>query len=803
MGALTMLVLMISATALLVRADMYLQNPRGSNNRLDENKRERRNANRMFDSQNNNRGGYNYGSLRYWAGSKMPIQWTNQHSCNDPNNNCEIIIQYMCSDKLRDGTSTRTIPNKLNACKKKDCDSDNRYGMHENFKYYENCQNRERNGGLFTADQKLKGKAAKYTRQNPQGTRRAYECPEERDYYPYWQPSPWRDIVVLTNDASRCNYYKGESQNVRSKFACDVPDDYLYNMRRGRRRKRKSDRFIPITKSACDQISGATWKEYPSHKVAAPDCKQAPWSRDNHNGNGMDGLMNVYNWTVPDIEADSCAMRIRYNISTKDFDTWKTFSNQNGDNGKTTKVPISSIVGLSQDSANERGYVFKNNPEVNPFTGSAKKLELRLAINTAQYGRTFQDRSFSFSVMKRSADLEGKTIYNVNVRGKRGNIVQVYPAVEYDFVPNTLVATSGEYVHFQWTGSNSNPGNNDGQGKRGTDRSNVVLLKAQRYAEGKAKARDVHGHFGRNYPENLSTDTMLDFTREDSKKIAFLQSGSGDELDKAGTNFDWGARKVTSAGTFFYMCTRNNNFSNRSQKGKIVVKSSGRGDPKEAADISKTPVSSEEKEKRSKSKKAAKKDTTGITNWAQELDQATQKDKTASAEAGKASEEKDWVTNMDLQNTAEDPITSMKLDVLSIKKAESMLAVRGGSMKKDHGYASDYLAVYPMKDFANKEEKINVDLKLKKDLDPEYVTVYHSPDLKSWYPVENQDIADNIARIKVNSGGLYVARFAMTEKEKREAQEERDIANALEDEKKEEQALEDAKAVEATHSKGL
>ena len=81
-----------------------------------------------------------------------------------------------------------------------------------------------------------------------------------------------------------------------------------------------------------------------------------------------------------------------------------------------------------------------------------------------------------------------------------------------------------------------------------------------------------------------------------------------------------------------------------------------------------------------------------------------------------------------------------------------MLAVRGSSMKKDYGYASDYLAVYPMKDFANAKEKINVDLKLKKDLDPEYVTVYHSPDLKSWYPVENQDIADNIARIKINAG---------------------------------------------------
>lgn len=30
---------------------------------------------RMFDSQNNNRGGYNVGSLYYTAGSVLPIEW--------------------------------------------------------------------------------------------------------------------------------------------------------------------------------------------------------------------------------------------------------------------------------------------------------------------------------------------------------------------------------------------------------------------------------------------------------------------------------------------------------------------------------------------------------------------------------------------------------------------------------------------------------------------------------------------------------------------------------------------------------
>lgn len=47
--------------------------------------------------------------------------------------------------------------------------------------------------------------------------------------------------------------------------------------------------------------------------------------------------------------------------------------------------------------------------------------------------------------------------------------------------------------------------------------------------------------------------------------------GEMSELDDAGTYFDLGPKKITGIGTYHYMCTRNNNFSNRSQKGRIVA----------------------------------------------------------------------------------------------------------------------------------------------------------------------------------------------------------------------------------------
>lgn len=76
----------------------------------------------------------------------------------------------------------------------------------------------------------------------------------------------------------------------------------------------------------------------------------------------------------------------------------------------------------------------------------------------------------------------------------------------------------------RWTGSDTNPANNDGQGRAGTDRSNLVLLGEQVYEEGVSEVGKM-GHWGRNYPQHLDhPNTFLGLNREDRQILAVLST---------------------------------------------------------------------------------------------------------------------------------------------------------------------------------------------------------------------------------------------------------------------------------------
>lgn len=58
-----------------------------------------------------------------------------------------------------------------------------------------------------------------------------------------------QDIAILTTDVTRCPYYQAESENVKSRYACILPDGYLAS--RSNANIRRSF-VIPITKEGCE-----------------------------------------------------------------------------------------------------------------------------------------------------------------------------------------------------------------------------------------------------------------------------------------------------------------------------------------------------------------------------------------------------------------------------------------------------------------------------------------------------------------------------------------------------------------------
>lgn len=527
----------------IVNADVYLHNPRGNNNRCDERNNNRNNANRLFDSQNNAAGGYgvtcgrstniNCYEMNYYTDTIIPIRWTAQHNCGE-NNDCQFILQYMCGDTIQDGQPQEPNGNSCTArvpeTPYNDLTTPEKYGIHEDYGYYQRCKDRERNPGLFTANQKLKGESAIYTRQNPNGNRYGFECPEERDYFPYWGESDWVDIAILTTNTSRCPYYTKHSRCNSVKHDCVGGSQFSNNA------------------EECE-THGGLWYTYPKYTDCNITCLDAPSSVINRLGIEINGTKHAeFLWKLPSSPKNKCVLRLRYNISTIET-PWEFTST---DNDK-----------------------LKNNPVLN----TSQNVPVRLAINTAQYGRTFEDRTYTFNIIERPLNLVNKTIHNINVQGKRGNIAQVRNNIEYDFVPNNLNISIEDYVHFQFIGSDYNPPGNDGEGRDGTDRSNVVLINSHKD----------------NIPGNIQDNSLFDnetmyilasinqpinnsdlcFTYDE-----YINQNKGNDqqslkncalLNRAPPYFNLAPRKPMKNGTMKAMSSRNNNFSNRGQKLTINV----------------------------------------------------------------------------------------------------------------------------------------------------------------------------------------------------------------------------------------
>lgn len=517
--------------------------------------------------------------MEFEVGSMLELEWTAQHGCGTPkegvanadkanalefpNVHCEMVVEMGCTSTFdpagkygtfqtgaakypatpREGIPSNDGDAATNRINTNDGNggqaygtsttngrADNtRYGMHETAEFYNECNRVQRNKGLFTADQNVRRRSAIGTRQNPNGGRRGLECPEERDYYPYWRPTPFVGVAYLVDDPARC----GAADNAAAKLAhasmttgcggwttstqgtpekleaCPSPakaGDWVgaaagYVPKGGNvaqaaysgacvltatnlvpttnaglnnaARNLFNRREWPNNKADCekmgetkvkwaaaafhgkfDTLPQATKAKFMNLMNYGPVCKAIDQSRSNHLGNsGMNDEANRFRMTIPDVipanqDKEACIVRLRYNMSSSDYvrNLNATF---NGEKSPIKQDPLIQVGPKDTDV-------------------------LQLAVNTNQVARTFQDRSYVFHVKKKAKTNE--IVLNLNTRGKRGNIVQVYPAVEYDYVPNVVKLVSSpkganDYplntvLDFQWTGSDYNPrrGCNDAEG---------------------------------------------------------------------------------------------------------------------------------------------------------------------------------------------------------------------------------------------------------------------------------------------------------------------------------------------------
>lgn len=65
----------------------------------------------------------------------------------------------------------------------------------------------------------------------------------------------------------------------------------------------------------------------------------------------------------------------------------------------------------------------------NSYVDAEDRSALRLNINMNQTGHTFEDHSHIFKLLSRPAEIKSNNFFNVNVQGKRGNILEVYLAM--------------------------------------------------------------------------------------------------------------------------------------------------------------------------------------------------------------------------------------------------------------------------------------------------------------------------------------------------------------------------------------
>lgn len=476
---------------------IQLHNPPGSSNRNREQSLSSTNGARLFDSQTDPAAGYPWRGdptltagdpLTYYQGSVIRVEWTLSKPVHERNS--DIILQAACEEQMpglrdgypqgpmenivptnpgytrrsylsnnQDGTDEITLLSEVLTASSLSAfteatnrfylngsdhggDIGSEYGMHESHLDYYACTRTERNKGLYTGDYSGKDDA-RGTRANPSGSRSGLECPEERDYYPYWRTVPWGDIAIIV-DGDRCPYYLRESHNVKSRYECQG----VYGIGE-----------TPIEESKCIS-TGGSWVEIPPLTGRAPDCIYYDRTRDNDLSSG--NAVFHEDVTIPDWMEGSCVFRVRHNISTPGFENLDAKHNN---------------MNCTFNGCEELRRLLATDGLQLSFTS------IPLALDVAQPKFPFEvheDRSFVFKVAKRPPEIPTTArILNLNYRGMRADSVRSYPSLTYSFVPQHLHVHKDDYLHIQFHGSNFNAANMQHQGWQHSDRTNLIQTEAR------------------------------------------------------------------------------------------------------------------------------------------------------------------------------------------------------------------------------------------------------------------------------------------------------------------------------------
>merc|ERR1712174_30615 len=447
-------------------------------------------------------------------------------ACNRKCHNPEDDIDYKCGGNwlnnvyLTERHVNLDPENRNQKNQRRQQSINNDAGIHESWEYYDRCKDhRPGFSGNFE-------------------TRSGFECFSERQEMWYNEATPWLDVAYFVDEDDVDDLCTGFTS----------PDTY--------------PGWVPT----CEAV-----RRTRANIISNDDDT---YGRTDPHGGSEPAQMPRYKWRIPKFQQDKrCVMRIRQFIrgGLKPF----------------------------------------------PLTEATRKMEINgqpLTIAMPQYmsrgGQVvFQDRTHVFNLVNRpssfktNSDFSG-VIHNLVIRGKRGNIVQTFPAVEYDFSPNRLYMNNNDAVHIQWTGSNShdNDGNSDGQagddgeGQGGTDRNNFMQLL----------------HFKENFPipyeyanffkdvktvlwvpSDEANPNFMDLSLDQQVfdlELAFMSGGYywcryqqdcdnsvqskqqiQERMDNTSPTFKGAVFVPKNDQTTFYMSMRNNNFSNRSQKGRIFV----------------------------------------------------------------------------------------------------------------------------------------------------------------------------------------------------------------------------------------